>query len=56
MTDFLAMHGYAVYVWSSYAVFALALLADALTPLFQRRHALRELQARLRRIASRKSP
>lgn len=56
MTDFFAMHGYAAYVWPAYALFAIALIADALAPMFARRRVLRELAGRLRRAASRKSP
>lgn len=54
MSDFFAMHGYAFYVWSAYAVFAIVLIADALAPVFARRRALRDIAARLRRAASRK--
>ena len=53
MSDFLAMGGYAAYVWPAYAVFALTLLADAAAPLLQRRRALRELQGRIKREARR---
>jgi heme exporter protein D len=56
MTDFFAMHGYAAYVWPAYAVFAVVLVADALAPVFTRRRVMRDLGARLRRAASRKTP
>lgn len=56
MTDFFAMHGYAAYVWSAYAVFAIVLFADAIAPVFARRRILHDIAARARRIASRKSP
>ncbi len=56
MTDFFAMHGYAAFVWPSYALFVVVLFADAIAPVFARRRVLRELGARLRRAASRKSP
>jgi heme exporter protein D len=49
MSEFFSMGGYAPYVWTSYAVFALTLLADALAPAFARRRALRELRGRLKR-------
>jgi heme exporter protein D len=49
MSEFFNMGGYASYVWTSYAVFALTLLADALAPAFARRRALRELRGRLKR-------
>ena len=53
MGDFFAMGGYAGYVWASYAVFFVVLAADALTPLWQRRRVLRDLQGRLKRDAAR---
>lgn len=53
MTEFLHMGGYAGYVWASYAVFLLVLLADAVAPILQRRATLREIAARLRRASSR---
>ena len=56
MSDFFAMHGYATYVWPAYTVFAIVLIADALAPVFARRRALRDIAARTRRAASRKSP
>lgn len=51
MSEFFTMGGYAAYVWTSYAVFALTLLADALSPLLQRRRALRSLRGQLTRQA-----
>jgi heme exporter protein D len=54
MTEFLAMHGYGMYVWPAYAIFAIVLIADAIAPAFARRRVLRELAGRLRRAASRK--
>jgi len=56
MADFLAMGGYASYVWSSYAVFALVLLADALAPALQRHRTLRDLRGRLKRQARKSTP
>jgi heme exporter protein D len=53
MSDFFAMGGYAAYVWPSYAVFLLVLLADSLTPAFRRRRLLRELRGRIARQAAR---
>lgn len=55
MNAFFAMGGYAVYVWPSYAVFLLVLLADALAPVLRRRRVLRELRTRLARQAARQS-
>ena len=53
MAEFLAMGGYGAYVWTSYAVFALVLLADALAPMLARRRALRDLLGRVKREARR---
>jgi len=53
MSEFFAMHGYAGYVWSAYAIFFVVLLADALAPLLRRRRALAELRGRLKREAAR---
>ena len=55
MTDFLAMGGYGAYVWASYALFFLVLIADALAPVLRRRRTLAVLNARARREAARKS-
>lgn len=54
MNAFLAMGGYAAYVWPAYAVFLLVLLADFLSPLLRRRRILRELRARLARQSARR--
>ena len=53
MAEFLQMGGYGAYVWTSYAIFGVVLIADALAPLLQRRRALRELSGRLKREARR---
>lgn len=55
MSEFLAMGGYAGYVWTAYAVFFIVLAVDAIAPMRQRRRALRELSQRLKRTAARKS-
>ncbi len=49
MSEFLAMGGYAGYVWSSYAIFLIVLLVDAVAPLRRRRQVLAELRGRLKR-------
>ncbi|MFK2894049.1 heme exporter protein CcmD [Dyella flagellata] len=54
MQSFLAMGGYAVYVWPAYGVFFIVLLADWLAPQFRRRRQLRELRARMARQNARK--
>ena len=55
MSAFFAMGGYAAYVWPSYAVFLLVLLADALAPVVRRRRLLRGLRTRLARQAARQA-
>ena len=54
MNAFLAMGGYAAYVWPAYAVFLLVLVADFVSPMLRRRRALRELRARLARQSARR--
>ena len=49
MSDFLAMSGYGFYVWTSYAVFLIVLLADAIAPVLRRHRVLAGLRGRLRR-------
>lgn len=49
MTDFLAMGGYGSYVWSSYAIFVMALLIDYLAPRLRNRRVIADLRARLKR-------
>ena len=44
MAEFVAMGGYAAYVWPSYAVFVLVLALEALAPRFQRKRVLAELR------------
>lgn len=53
MSHFLAMGGYAAYVWPAYAVFFIVLIADYLAPGIRRRRQLRELRARLARQSAR---
>ena len=50
---FLAMGGYAIYVWPAYALFFVGLIADTVAPRVRRRHVLRELRARLARQQAR---
>ena len=50
---FLAMGGYATYVWPSFALFFIVLIADYLSPSFRRRRQLRELRGRMARQAAR---
>jgi heme exporter protein D len=44
MTEFLAMGGYALYVWSAYGVTALVVIAEILSVRARRRAALTEAQ------------
>ena len=53
MSHFLAMGGYAIYVWPAYAVFLAVLLADTAMPYLRRVRVLREIRARLARQTSR---
>lgn len=54
LQSFLAMGGYAVYVWPAYGVFFIVLLIDWLAPQFRRHRLLRELRARMARQDARK--
>jgi len=56
MSGFFAMHGYAAYVWTAYAVFFVVIAADAVLPILRRRRALANLRGRLKREAARTSP
>jgi heme exporter protein D len=56
LQSFLAMGGYAAYVWPAYGVFFAVLLIDWFAPQLRRRRLLRELRARLARQAARKPP
>ncbi|KAA0070603.1 heme exporter protein CcmD [Rhodanobacter sp. T12-5] len=49
LQTFLAMGGYAAYVWPAYAVFFIVLIADTVAPRLRRRRVLMELRARLAR-------
>lgn len=49
MSEFLSMGGYGAYVWSSYAIFVLALLIDFIAPRLRSRRVITELRGRLKR-------
>lgn len=49
------MGGYGSYIWISYAVFVLVLLADALMPLLRRRQLLNQLSSQIQRQHARRS-
>lgn len=55
MSATLSMGGYGLYVWGSYAAFALFLLWDAVVPTLRRRRVLRRLTLLMRREAARKT-
>ncbi|MEP6881493.1 MAG: heme exporter protein CcmD [Dokdonella sp.] len=49
MNEFLAMGGYGAYVWSSYAIFLIALLLDYLAPRLRNRRVVADLRGRIKR-------
>ncbi|HEX7815433.1 heme exporter protein CcmD [Dyella sp.] len=53
MNSFLAMGGYAAYVWPAYAVFFAVLAADFIAPALRRRRNLQTLRTRMTRQAAR---
>jgi heme exporter protein D len=54
LQSFLAMGGYAIYIWPAYGVFFIVLLIDWFAPQLRRRRVLRELRARMARQDARK--
>lgn len=52
LQEFFHMGGYAAYVWSSYAIALVVLVANILVPMRQRRRLLHQLARRLRRERS----
>ena len=54
MSEFLAMGGYAFYVWTSYGIFALALIVLIAGPMLRHRSAYRRMADRLDREEQRK--
>lgn len=55
MSDFFAMGGYGFYVWSSYGVFLIVLMTDAVAPVLRRRRVIAGLRGRFKRIDARGS-
>jgi heme exporter protein D len=53
MTHWLAMGGYAAYVWPAYATFFIVLAWDWLAPAFRKRRLTRELRGRIARERTR---
>jgi heme exporter protein D len=49
MKEFFHMGGYALYVWPSYALALLILIANLVAPMLQRRRLLADIARKLRR-------
>lgn len=49
MSEFLAMDGYGLYVWSAYGLVAALLIVNALLPVYKHRRLMGELHQRARR-------
>jgi heme exporter protein D len=49
MKEFFAMGGYAFYVWMSYGIALIVLIANLVSPLMQRRKLLADIARRQRR-------
>ncbi|WP_031432354.1 heme exporter protein CcmD [Methylomarinum vadi] len=50
--EFFAMGGYAFYVWTSYGICLVVLLANLVVPLWQRKQLLRQLALKQKRSQS----
>ena len=55
LQSFLAMGGYAAFVWPAYAVFFVVLAVDYLSPALRRRRLLRDIRARIARRNAREA-
>ncbi|MEJ2395742.1 MAG: heme exporter protein CcmD [Candidatus Thiodiazotropha sp.] len=55
MSEFFAMGGYAVYVWPSFLLAAIILIANIVAPLLQRKRVLTEIARKLRRARKEQS-
>jgi heme exporter protein D len=51
--EFIAMGGYAQYVWSAYAIFGVLVTANLIQPRLARRKLLNQLRARIEREENR---
>ncbi|MBT3048137.1 MAG: heme exporter protein CcmD [gamma proteobacterium symbiont of Ctena orbiculata] len=49
MSEFLAMGGYAVYVWPSFLLALIVLVANVVAPMRQRKRVLTDIARKLRR-------
>ncbi len=55
MSDLFPMGGYGFYVWTSYGLFVAVLVWDFVAPILRERAALRQLELKLKRQATRTS-
>ena len=49
MSEFLNMGGYAVFVWSSFGISLLVLLANIIMPIMRRKQLIREVSSQIKR-------
>jgi heme exporter protein D len=49
MSEFFAMGGYAVYVWPSFLLALIVLVANVIAPMQQRKRVLKDIARKLRR-------
>ena len=49
MSEFLAMGGYAIYVWPSFLLALVVLVANIVAPMQQRKRVLKDIARKLRR-------
>jgi heme exporter protein D len=55
MSEFFAMGGYAVYVWPSFLLAAIVLVANIVAPMQQRKRVLTDIARKLRRARKEQS-
>jgi heme exporter protein D len=55
MSEFFAMGGYAAYVWPSFVLAAIVLIANIVAPMQQRKRVLKDIARKLRRARKQKS-
>jgi heme exporter protein D len=55
MSEFFAMGGYAVYVWPSFLLAAIVLIANIVAPMQQRKRVLTDIARKLRRARKEES-
>jgi heme exporter protein D len=55
MSDFFAMGGYAAYVWPSFLLAAIVLIANVIAPMQQHKRVLKEIARKLRRARKQQS-